>query len=77
MPTDAGAKRTVQKYELPGAIVRGVVRPDKLKPAPVSTARERVRLPLPGFEILSVCVFVTPVGTLPKPTEEGTTEICG
>ena len=35
---DAGVKLTVQRYELPGAIERGVVRADKPKPAPVSTA---------------------------------------
>src|SRR5262249_26772355 len=36
VPADAAVKLTVQKYEAPGASVRGVVRPDKLKPLPVS-----------------------------------------
>ena len=34
-----------------------------------------VRLAVPGLEIVSVCVFVVPVVTLPNPTEDGVTEI--
>src|SRR5713101_92718 len=48
-----------------------------VKPAPVTPACEIFRLALPGLLKVSVCVFVTPMGTLPKLTLAGDTEISG
>ena len=40
-------------------------------------AWDTVRMPVPGFWTVMVCVFVTPTVTLPKLTLEGVTEIKG
>ena len=75
-PAVVGAKFTVKVEVPPAAIVKGVERPESPKPVPDSAALLIVRLPVPGFEIVTVCVLVTPVVTLPKLTEAGVTEIC-
>ena len=76
-PAVVGAKLTVTVAVLPAATVNGEERPESPKPVPDSAALLIVRLPVPGFEIVTVCVLVTPVVTLPKFTEAGVTEICG
>jgi hypothetical protein len=75
-PAAEGAKLTVKVDVPPAAIVKGVERPESPKPVPVNAALLIVRLADPGFEIVTVCVLVTPVVTLPKLTEAGVTEIC-
>jgi len=75
VPAVEGAKLTMKVEELPGAIVRGGVSPEEAKPAPDREACVTVRLAVPGLEIVSVCIFVVPVVTLPNPTEDGVTEI--
>jgi len=50
----------------PGASVKGVARPLRLNPAPVTLACEIVKLAVPLFLICIVCEFVFPVTTEPK-----------
>jgi hypothetical protein len=75
-PAVVGAKLTVNVEVPPAAIVRGVASPESPKPVPDSAALLIVRVADPGFEIVTVCVLVTPVVTFPKLTEAGVTEIC-
>lgn len=77
VPADEGAKLAVKDEEPPGAIVRGRVNPEKENVELVTEACVTTRLAVPGFVMLTVCVLVTPVVTLPKVTEDGTTEISG
>lgn len=77
VPAAVGAKLTVHAAEPPAATVSGTVRPDKEKPVPDTVAWETVRLAVPGLEMVTVCVFVTPVVALPKLTDAGVTEIWG
>ena len=77
VPAAVGAKLTVKGEEVPGETVRGRLRPEKAKPAPESEACLMIRLAVPGFDMVSVCVPVAPVLTAPKLTEAGETEING
>ncbi len=54
----------------------GTVSPLMAKPVPLTLACETLRLALPGLLKVIICVFVTPMGTLPKLTLAGDTEIC-
>jgi len=51
---------------LPAAIVRGRVRPDKLKPIPVKFAADTETEAVPVFERVTVFVVELPSTTLPK-----------
>ena len=73
--TDAGAKLTVKAEAPPGEIVNGTVMPERAKSAPETDACVIERLAVPVLETVNVCVFVTPVVTLPKAAEVGTSEI--
>lgn len=77
LPAEAGANPTLKEALLPGAIDRGKDSPDKVNPVPVRGAWVTLRVAEPGFWTVMVCVFVTPVITLPKLTLDGTTEIDG
>ena len=46
---EVGVKLTVNACEPPGDMERGVVKPEKVNPAPVSVAWETVRLAVPGL----------------------------
>lgn len=77
VPAVVGAKLTVHEALAPGAIVSGIVRPEYEKPVPDMEACVIVKLAVPGLEIVSVCVLLTPLLTLPKLTDAGLGEICG
>jgi len=61
-----GAKLTVNAADLPGATVSGRLSPLKLKPLPETAACEIIRLAVPEFAKVIVCVFLVPTTTLPK-----------
>lgn len=77
VPAVVGAKLTVKGEEPPGGILIGIVRPEKAKVVPESDACVMDRLAVPGLDMVSVCVPVAPVLTLPKLAEAGEREICG
>ena len=74
---DAGANPTLKEAEPPGATESGKASPEVLNPVPAREAWVTLRVAVPGFRIVSVCVLVTPTVTLPKLMLEGITEICG
>jgi hypothetical protein len=55
----------------PAASVVGVVRPVMLKPVPVAVAEVIVKLAVPEFVRVIVCVVLLPVATEPKFTLPG------
>ena len=77
VPAAEGSKLTVNVEEPPAAMLNGNVSPEYAKPAPDSDACVTLRLAVPGFEMVTVCVLVTPLVTLPKLTDAGVTVICG
>ena len=77
VPAEVGEKLAVNAEEPPGGMVSGSVRPENENAALVTEACETVRFAVPGFVMVRVCVLVTPVVTLPKLTDDGTTEIIG
>jgi len=77
VPAEVGAKLTVKEDEPPAAMLSGNVNPEYAKPAPDSDAWVTLRLAVPGFEMVTVCVLVTPLVTLPKLTDAGVTAIAG
>ncbi len=74
---EAGLKLIVNAEEAPGATVSGKEITLAANPEPVTLACVTLRLAVPGFLTVTVCVLVTPPATLPKLMLEGTTEICG
>ena len=74
---ELGSKLIVKAELPPGVMVSGKAIPVSVKPEPLSDACEIVRLAVPGFFTVMVCVLVTPTLTLPKLTLVGTTVICG
>jgi hypothetical protein len=65
-PATAGAKASVKFDLCPGLRVRGRAKPLVVKPLPETAACEIVRLPVPEFAKVMVCVFLVPTTTLPK-----------
>lgn len=74
---EAGVKLTVKLEEAAGANVSGTVSPENAKVLPGKEAAETVRLAVPVFVIVTVCVFVFPTETFVKLTLVGVTEIAG
>jgi hypothetical protein len=70
LPTDAGAKTTLNVLVAPAAKVRGRVRPFTLKLVPVAEAWLMVTLDPPEFVKVSCNVLLEPVCTEPKPRLE-------
>jgi hypothetical protein len=77
LPEPPGEKRTVNATELPGVTVAGSAGPLMLNPVPVTFVWEMNKLAFPESLRVSVWVFDTPTGTLPKATLAGTTAIWG
>jgi hypothetical protein len=74
---EAGANPTVKTEEPPGGTESGSVNPEEVKPVPAREACVTLRVAVPGFRMVMVCVLLTPTLTLPKLTLDGMTEICG
>jgi hypothetical protein len=68
LPAAAGAKASVKFDLCPGLRVKGRANPLVVKPLPETAACEIVRLPVPEFAKVMVCVFLVPTTTLPKLT---------
>lgn len=77
LPADWGANPTLNVKEPPAITERGIASPEELYPVPEREACDTVSVAVPALRIVSVCVLVTPVLTLPKLTLAGITEICG
>lgn len=77
LPAILGEKRKVSAIEFPGVTVAGSAGPVMLKPVPVTVVCEMTKLALPESLRVSVRVFDTLTGTLPKATFDGTAEIFG
>lgn len=67
----------LNEEEPPAGTESGKARPEEVNPVPASDACDTLRVAVPAFRIVSVCVLVTPTATLPKLMLEGMTEICG
>ena len=74
---DAGAKPTVNAEEPPAGMESGRTSPEEVNPVPAREACVTLRVAVPAFRMVMVCVLVTPAVTLPKPMLDGMTEICG
>jgi len=74
---EAGTNPTLKEAEPPGATESGKASPDGLNPVPAREACVTLRVVVPGFRMVSVCVLVTPTVTLPKLMLVGITVICG
>jgi len=74
---EAGANPTLKEAEPPGATESGKASPEVLNPVPAREACVTLRVAVPGFRMVSVCVLVTPTVTLPKLMLVGITVICG
>lgn len=74
---DVGPNATFKEADWPGWIVTGAVRPEALKPVPVTVICEIVRLALPVLEMLIGCELICPTVTEPKLTVEGEAVIAG
>ena len=66
LPAAAGVKTTLNVALLPGAITRGRVRPEVLKPVPEKLTFEIVTLPIPVLLSRIDCEFGAPMTTFPK-----------
>ena len=78
LPAVVGANFTVKVVELLAFTLTGVVSPLIVKAAdPLMLACEIVKVALPEFEIVTVCVLLLPVLMFPKATLAGFSEICG
>lgn len=77
LPAEAGANPILKDAEAPGATESGKVNPDTLKPVPLTVACVTLRVAVPGFCTVMVCVLVTPTVTFPKLTADGVTVIKG
>ena len=78
LPAVVGANFTVKVVELPAFTLTGVANPLIVKAAdPLMLACEIVKVALPGFEIVTVCVLLAPVLMFPKAALAGFSEICG
>jgi hypothetical protein len=77
LPVAVGANFTLKVVELPAFTLTGTVIPLMVKADPLRLACEIVRVALPGLEIVTVCVLLLPVLTLPKATVVGFSVICG
>ena len=75
LPTELGSKPTPKVLLLPGAMVRGVVKPVVLNPAPETLAEETVRFVVPVFLSEIACELLLSVTTFPKLTLDGAAEI--
>jgi len=74
---EAGAKPTVNEAEPPGATESGKANPEVVNPVPAREAWVTLRVAVPGFRRVRVCVLVTLTVTFPKLILDGMTEICG
>ncbi len=68
VPVTVGANCTLRLLDCPAESVRGKVCPVILKPAPLTAAWERVKLPVPALLKVTVCVLAVPTSTSPKAT---------
>jgi len=66
VPVTVGANCTLRLLDCPAESVRGKVCPVILKPAPLTAAWERVKLPVPALLKVTVCVLAVPTSTSPK-----------
>src|SRR5260370_10112185 len=76
-PADVGANTTLNVAFWPAAMLIGSVRPEMLKPAPVTFALEIVRLALPPFCNVIVCELLEPIATAGKLALVGVAASCG
>ena len=77
LPTEVGAKATLNVTLAPAAIVSGTVRPLMLNPIPETFVPEIVSPEVPVFLRLIVWVLLVPVTTFPKLTTDGVAESRG
>lgn len=77
MPVALGVKLTENLEVCPGVKVVGALRPVTLKPEPGPVSCVMSSVAFPGLLTVTVCVLVTPNGTLPKLTLLGVIEIDG
>jgi hypothetical protein len=68
---EVGPNATLKDADSPALIVSGVVKPETLKPVPVTLNCEMVRLALPGLEMVTGWELVWPTVTAPKLTLDG------
>jgi hypothetical protein len=71
LPVTVGPNATVKFKVFAGASVKGVEIPLNLNPVPLTVALEIVKLAAPVFFSCTVCEFVVPSATLPKPMLDG------
>jgi hypothetical protein len=72
-PEFCGEKEIVTIWLVPAANVSGKDGPTIAKPLPLTVAAVTTVLPVPGFDIVIVCVAVAPTFTLPKNKVVGVT----
>jgi hypothetical protein len=77
LPAEAGVKPNVNVAEPPVAKVSGRASPLTVKPEPLTVASVMVRLAVPEFLTVTVCVLMRPTVRLSNATLAGTTESCG
>ena len=78
LPAVVGANFAVKVVELPAFTLTGVASPLIVKAAdPLMLACEIVKVALPVFDIVTVCVLLLPVLTFPKAALAGFNAICG
>lgn len=75
-PAELGANTTLNVAFWPAAMLIGSVRPEVLKPAPVTFAPEIVTLPVPPFCNVIVCELLDPTATAGKLAIMGVAESC-
>ena len=68
LPTDDGAKLMLKVVLCPPARVSGTTSPLVLKLVPLRLSPETTTVSVPEFLKVTDCVFLPPVGTLPKAT---------
>jgi hypothetical protein len=76
-PVTVGSKVSVAFAVLPPVSTRGVVIPCSAKPFPATLTVEIVTVRAPTFVNWTVCEFVVPSGTLPKPALGGVARNAG
>ncbi|HXN51144.1 MAG TPA: hypothetical protein VN943_04345 [Candidatus Acidoferrum sp.] len=76
-PAPLGVNTTLNVAFWPGAMLIGSVRPDVLKPAPVTLAPEIVTLAVPAFCNVMVCELLEPIATPGKVALVGVAESWG
>jgi hypothetical protein len=70
-PAEVGVKMAENDALLPALIVIGMLAPLVLNPVPDGDAAVTVKVPVPEFVSVTVCVPLLPTDTLPKATLAG------